>query len=183
MILESLCRDSFHQWFWVQHSSDLKVDFHLTQNVARMITALLKLNRFLLGSIWEILRQKENVTRATFCTKWKSTLRQGKNLHIWTVGIAIFLRKIETETETRIRKQEIGDRRQRTFSQYCQTTGGIKLFTFNNFIILLYFFKKILYILLILYKIPLKIKGKKFIKIYIYPNYYFYLSLTHTQRS
>ena len=50
-----------------------KADFHLVQNVARATAALLKLNRLLLGSIRELLRQKEKVARATVCTKWKST--------------------------------------------------------------------------------------------------------------
>ena len=44
------------------------------QNVARATIALLKLNRFLLGSIRELLREKEKVACVTFCSKWKSTL-------------------------------------------------------------------------------------------------------------
>ena len=45
----------------------------LGKNVAHETAVLLKLNRFVLGSIREPLKQKERVARATFCAKWKST--------------------------------------------------------------------------------------------------------------
>ena len=57
----------------VFRKSIVKVDSHFMQNVARTTTAFLKLNRFLLGSIRELLGEKTKVTRTTFCTKWKST--------------------------------------------------------------------------------------------------------------
>ena len=47
----------------------VKVNFYLVENVARATVVLLKLNRFLLGSIQMLLR-----ACVTFCTKWKSTL-------------------------------------------------------------------------------------------------------------
>ena len=51
-----------------------EVDFDFVQNVAGATSALLKLNGLSAWFfIWKLLRQKEKVTRATFCTKWKST--------------------------------------------------------------------------------------------------------------
>ena len=41
----------------------MKVGFHFVKNVARVTAALLKLNRFLLGSIRKLQIQKEKVAR------------------------------------------------------------------------------------------------------------------------
>ena len=63
------------QCWSLQLKNNVKMDFHLVQDVTHMTATLLKLNRFLLGSIRELLQQKEKVTCATFCSKWKSTFR------------------------------------------------------------------------------------------------------------
>ena len=74
----------------------IKVDFHLVQNIGRATAKLLKLNTFLLGSIRELLRQKEIVVRVTFFTKWKSTLScsfQVKYLEIFfKVSVLVFIK-------------------------------------------------------------------------------------------
>ena len=67
LCLKTLTQTSLSQWI-------TKADFHLLQNVARATVVLLKLNSFLLGCKWKLLRQKDKVLHATFCTKCKENI-------------------------------------------------------------------------------------------------------------